>query len=234
MINIETKKVEGPEPAITAMRNPFDSWGLSDSTPSCEPWIDEDEDENGESVFREMPGADFVLGEEDRKLSRFLSRLGPSHCKHLRQIQVWADITAPLYWWKEFDTYRFGCEKISCSTMHTIHKYEFTPELFACDCCEKQITELCKILNELRSAFLTTKNRTFWRAMIQLLPESFLQKRSVMMSYEALRNMYINRKGHRLTEWHRFREWVESLPYSELITDSSAPEELFTEEDSNE
>lgn len=187
MIKLKTIQVAGFIPALHAMRNPYDSWDKSDSR-------------LGE------------VGPKDRDLSERLSEAGTEHGKHLRMIQVWVEIVAPLYWWKEFDTYRAGVEKLSCSTMHTITKREFTRDLFS----EKVSDSVIDTLEGLRKAYVTSEvkevKRNIWEQIIQNLPSGFLQERTVMMSYAALRQICKQRKGHKLQEWHVFREWASTLP----------------------
>lgn len=210
MINIYTLETAGFAPAFHGMRNPKDSWKYSDS-------------ETAEDMA-------FHIGEVDRKLSSRLQEAGPEHCKHLRMIMVWADITAPRYWWTEFDTYRIGVEKVSCSTMHRLMSRPIEEADFAYE--EKYGSVLQKIigfLNEMMIRFHNendqTKKKRFWRVIIQTLPQSYLQRRTVMMSYAALRNIYRQRKGHKLEEWQWFRTWVEGLPESWLITDEGDEED---------
>lgn len=211
-MKIETLETAGIPSAIHAMRNPMDSWNKTDST----------------FIFYEHSGcADgkFAVGKADMDLSIRLQKAGPEHCKHLRMIMVWADITAPLYWWKQFDCYRAGVEKVSCSTMHKLMSREVTIDDFEHDELIEHIFEN-RILEPINMAIRTyskeenqeTKAQIF-RGVVQYLPESYLQKRTVMMSYAALRNIYRQRKGHKLPEWQTFRDWVESLPESWMITD---------------
>jgi len=198
MIKIETLEVAGIHQAIHAMRNPFDSWDKSDTNNS-------------------------FVGEKDMELSSKLSEAGTEHCKHLRMCMVWADITAPLYWWKEFDTYRTGVEKVSCSTMHTIHKKEFNRDDFSHDRLtmynSNLLDNIIRNLNTSRKRYLESNNKDKeeWWQLIQLLPSSYNQKRTVMMSYAALRQICKQRKGHKLNEWHDFRKWAFSLPESWMI-----------------
>ena len=194
MINLRTLEVAGIGPAIHAMRNPYDSWEKSDTV-------------HGK------------IGEKDRELSERLSNAGTEHCKHLRLCMVWVEIEAPLYWWKEFDTYRTGVEKLSCSTMHTITKKSFTKALFTNEVNEGTINWL-----ELqRGFFLVAENeaskRIYWRKIIENLPSGFIQRRTVMLSYAALRQICKQRKGHKLSEWRDFIEWAEGLPEGWMITE---------------
>lgn len=202
MIKIEKcLELVGFEPAIRGMRNPMNSWDRSDSV------IDDDGVE---------------LGEKDIELALKLNNGGSVHAKYRRMLVVWCDITAPLYWWKEHDTYRMGVEKNSCSTMHKIHSKPFDLEDFSIDHLDQFSLKVLNItieaLNANRDAFIATKDKHYWWQMIQLLPSSYNQRRTVMMSYEALAGMYRWRKDHKLDEWREFCKWIEELPYSELIT----------------
>jgi len=208
-MKIETLEVAGLAPALKAMRNPLDSWAKSDSGYS------EDTDE-------------YEIGPLDMDLSERLQKAGPEHAKHLRMIQVWADISAPRYWWQEADTYRSGVEKLSCSTMHTITKKKFTPDDFEHD--DNYMSTLSAGLNasemeNWREMWLSLsddleKQKEVWRTLIQNLPQSYIQKRTVMMSYAALRNIVRQRKGHKLKEWKQFIDWAYTLPYApKLIFD---------------
>ena len=200
-MKIETLDVAGFQPAIRAMRNPMDSWAKSDSA-----WD--------------------TVGEKDKELSLRLQKAGPEHCKHLRMIIVWADITAPRFWWNEFDTYRAGVEKVSCSTMHRMMARPLKPDDF--EPCNGELyglpfVEVTEYINEMIEDYKAesdpVKKRMDWEFVIQLLPQSYRQKRTVMMSYAALRNIYRQREGHKLKQWQEFREWVESLPESWMITE---------------
>lgn len=206
-MKIKTLEAAGIGPAIWSMRNPFDSWALSDT-------------KHGQ------------IGPRDAELSERLAKAGPAHAKHLRLIQVWAEIWAPRYWWCEFDTNRFGVEKVSCSTMHTLTKHQLTREDFEWDGPAGGLDALIGRLNELIAEYReadragTPGDRELaFRALKQSLPECFIQRRTVMMSYQALRNMYELRAGHRLREWHIFRVWCETLPESWLITGKLKGEE---------
>ena len=234
MIKFENTEVHGWEAAIRGMRNPKNSWEKSDSDFHREPinYFDEND----------MPCTDlrsFVLGPNDHDLMTRLRNAGTDHRKFMRMIVVYVDITAPLYWWKEFDTYKVGTVANSCSTMHKIAAKEFTLEDFSCehlndDCLacnvvsgdhSDYLTSLdilkytIESLNYWRRRYLSTKNKDDWWQMIQLLPSSYNQKRTVMLNYEVLANIYKSRKNHKLDEWSvRFIQWIESLPYSEIIT----------------
>ena len=191
---IETiREPEGFSQAITAMRHPMESYRLSDSG-----WRDDDCD-HGE----------FVVGNKDKELSIKLQKAGPEHCKHLRMIYVWAEITAPRYWWNEFDTYRAGVEKVSCSTMHKLMARPITEDDFEHDCInDRYLKETVKALNESMLAYSLCKDedhkKEIWRGIIQALPQSYMQKRTVCMSYAALRNIVRQRAGHKLIEWKHF------------------------------
>ena len=198
-MKIETLNVAGFQPAILAMRNPMDSWEKSDS--ACN-----------------------TVGEKDKELSLKLQNAGPEHCKHLRMVYVWADITAPRYWWQEFDTYRCGVDKVSCSTMHKLMARKLTLEDFEIDDPSSiAFRNFIQYLNDLMEQYKNVEDpiakKETWRHIIQCLPQSYLQKRTVCMSYAALRNIYRQREGHKLREWQKFREWVEGLPESWMITE---------------
>ena len=221
MIKIEKVEVVGWEPAIRGMRNPKNSWDKSDTVYGTY-WGDID----GHKCF---DNDGFTLGNNDFDLMKRLRNAGTDHRKFMRMITVYLDITAPLYWWKEFDTYKVGTVANSCSTMHKIHAKEFTMDDFSNDnlvlwdvdnnvhipmgCLQDTIN----VLNACREKYLETKDKMYWWQMIQLLPSSYNQKRTVMLNYEVLANMYKSRKHHKLDEWRNFCEWIEQLPYSELI-----------------
>ena len=227
MIKFENTEVMGWEHAIHGMRNPKNSWEKSDSC-FC---TDRPECEGSCQVF---------IGPNDHSLMMNLRNAGTDHRKFMRMITVYADVTAPLYWWKEFDTYKVGTVANSCSTMHKIHAKEFYEEDFSFERLESGYEEYkgddamhtayCSMqntisaLNRLRYMYNITKNKKYWDAMIQLLPSSYNQKRTVMMNYEVLANIYKSRKNHKLDEWHIFCDWIESLPYSKLITGQSVEE----------
>ena len=223
MLKIENFEVLGWEHAIRGMRNPMNSWEKSDSFLCRE--IEDDTCPEDCSFRGKCPvyGTEdfFVLGGNDHDLMMRLRNAGTDHRKFMRMITVYLDITGPLYWWKEFDTYRVGVEKNSCSTMHKIHAKEFTLEDFSCEKLYDPIGDLRPIvdrLNVYRERYLETKDKNDWWQMIQLLPTSYNQKRTVMLNYEVLANIYKSRKNHRLDEWHTLCDWIEELPYSELIT----------------
>jgi hypothetical protein len=240
MIKIENVETSGLEAAIRGMRNPKNSWERSDT------------------AFWSYPedGVKHKIGPNDHKLMMQLVSGGPVHAKFRRFITVSMDITAPLYWWKEFDTYKVGTACNSCSTMHKIHAKEFTLDDFSYDhllmktpeeekglklgfCDFESMPELsavdvngcrcyftpkyflkmtCEVLNHYRKLFLETHDKRYWWQMIQLLPSSYNQRRTVLLNYEVLANIYRWRKDHKLDEWREFCKWIESLPYSEVIT----------------
>ena len=201
------------------MRNPLESWDKSDSYDSFEyPKNDDIIVEPGRYAEDHM----YILGPNDANLMMRLRNAGTDHRKFMRMIVVYVDVLAPLYWWKEFDTYKVGTVANSCSTMHTIHKKEFTLDDFSHEHLlgdSKDI--LCSTISTMnfyRNEYLSTKDKKYWWQMIQLLPSSYNQRRTVMMNYEVLANIYKSRKDHRLDEWHEFCDWIRDLPYSELIT----------------
>lgn len=219
MIKIENVDVLGWEAAIRGMRNPKNSWDKSDS------FICGDVGCNGCPVPKtKCPSIEFgtfVAGENDLKLMKTLANAGDDHGKFLRMIICYADVTAPLYWWKEADTYRMGVEKNSCSTMHKIHAKEFTMDDFSHEhnIYWGNLEHTIDALNHAREQYLLTKDKKYWYSMIQTLPSSYNQRRTCMFSYAALRNMYHARKNHKLKEWRDFCEdFIRELPYSELIT----------------
>jgi len=213
MIKITNTEVVGWEPAIRGMRNPMNSWDKSDSD-----W----EFVEDPSVINPNDEVKFVLGPNDADLMRRLCNGGPVHAKFRRMITAYVDIEAPLYWWKEFDTYKVGTVANSCSTMHKIHAKEFTLDDFSHEHLEDEniwlLEDVIRRLNTCRRMFIADKNKREWWQMIQLLPTSYNQKRTIMLNYEVLVNIYHSRKHHKLDEWHRVCEWIESLPYSWLIT----------------
>jgi hypothetical protein len=164
---------------------------------------------------------DFVIGSNDHTLLMKLANAGASHAKWLRQVLVCVDINAPLYWWKEFDQYKVGTVTNSESTMHTLQRKELSEDLFALDepvSVPNYHLEILDMVEKLRKEYLRTKDRVIWKYLIQLLPSGWMQKRTTTMNYAVIRNAYHDRKNHRLTEWHDFCRWAESLPYSEFIT----------------
>lgn len=245
MIKIENIEVMGWDAAIRGMRNPMNSWEKSDSELGCEEVTGSHRfcRECDDSVYihdacfcgrGNTPG--FVLGLNDYDLMTRLCNAGTDHRKFMRMITVYLDITAPLYWWKEFDTYKVGTVVNSCSTMHKIAEKEFMMDDFSYEHLEsrrdctmyapkayrfspRDLLDLeIQVLNQYRKYYLETKAKNDWWQMIQLLPSSYNQKRTVMLNYEVLANIYKSRKGHKLDEWNSFCNWIESLPYSELIT----------------
>ena len=233
MLKIENTEVTGWEAAIRGMRNPMNSWEKSDSgyclsTLACHDckWNRATE----VNCKNNIKSHDFVVGKNDLDLMTRLRNSGTDHRKFMRMITVYLDITAPLYWWKEFDTYKVGTVANSCSTMHKIAAKEFTIEDFSHEHLDHLSLDLLKTiilkLNANRNEFLEYKDgddsinskKDYWWQMIQLLPSSYNQKRTVMLNYEVLANIYKSRRNHKLDEWHTFCDWVESLPYSELIT----------------
>ena len=218
MLKIENWEVLGWEHAIRGMRNPMNSWEKSDSI-----FIEDGEyrDICGNSGPSDIQFSVPEIGENDYSLMKNLRNAGTDHRKFMRMITVYLDITAPLYWWKEFDTYKVGTVANSCSTMHKIHAKEFTLEDFSCEKLYDPIGDLRPIvdrLNVYRERYLETKDKNDWWQMIQLLPSSYNQKRTVMLNYEVLTNIYKSRRHHKLDCWHTLCDWIEDLPYSELIT----------------
>lgn len=207
MIKFENTEVLGFEHAIRGMRNPMNSWDKSDS------YYGYDNDDK----------PSYIVGDNDLNLMKRLRKAGTDHRKYLRMITVYVDITAPLYWWKEFDTYKIGTVANSCSTMHKIHAKEFTIEDFSHEHLNKEtklkLIEVINYLNISRDCFRSDSSRKdYWWQIIQLLPSSYNQKRTVMLNYEVLNNIYKSRKNHKLDEWSiGFMKWIESLPYSEEL-----------------
>lgn len=212
MIKIEKTQVMNWEAAIRGMRNPMNSWAKSDSYYT--------HIEDGETL--ETAPYEFFVGDEDKRLMHQLRDAGSDHRKYLRMIFVSVDITAPLYWWKEYDTYKVGTVANSCSTMHKIHAKAFDRDDFSHDRMSEKalgcLDGVIEVLEETRQKYLETKDRAYWHDMIQLLPSSYNQMRTCTMNYENLINMYHARRNHKLPEWHTFCDWVESLPHSDLIT----------------
>lgn len=239
MIKFENTEVVGWEHAIRGMRNPMNSWEKSDS--DCTHCMKN-------YTKRDCESCGIYIGLNDLDLMKRLRNAGTDHRKFMRMITAYVDITAPLYWWKEFDTYKVGTVANSCSTMHKIHAKEFTLEDFSCehllDFEEKGKLKFSPLgtlqntideLNDCRKRYLETKDKRYWWQMIQLLPSSYNQKRTVMLNYEVLANIYKSRKNHKLDEWaehskgndeiviaatgqYGFCDWIKTLPYSELIT----------------
>jgi hypothetical protein len=241
MIKLENYEVVGWEHAIRGMRNPKNSWDRSDSAFADDenqiPWCEK-------CPYNECMNDDYAhcinIGPNDHKLMMQLAKGGPVHAKYRRMIVVYVDISAPLYWWKEFDTYKVGTVANSCSTMHKIEEKEFTMDDFSHEHLMTAYTDSLPIeihagrvtsplgilqdtivaLNLCRDLFLKTGDKKYWWQMIQLLPSSYIQKRTVMMSYEVLANIYRWRNPHKMDKghWDVVIDWIESLPYSEIIT----------------
>ena len=240
--NVVTPSSEQWKALILGARNAMNSWDRSDSKFYDDVDFDPD-DHIGPGMY--------LIGPNDYELMMRLRNAGTDHRKFMRMITVYLNITAPLYWWKEFDTYKVGSVANSCSTMHKIHAKEFTPDDFSYEhllepkdvhvpndsCCNWNwegcgiispidiLEETISMLNKARKMFLETKDKKYWWQMIQLLPSSYNQKRTVMLNYEVLANMYKSRKDHKLDEWRDFCSWIETLPYSELITGYMADKE---------
>lgn len=227
MIKITDTEVVGWEAAIRGMRNPLNSWDKSDSD-----W-NFDCIEDPDNFYTYKTKDEYEVGPNDLGLMKRLRKAGTDHRKFMRMIVVYCDILAPLYWWKEFDTYKVGTVANSCSTMHCIHKYAFSHDDFSCEqlldepivdpdgrlvSSQASLNLTIDILNAYRKKFIDTKDKKYWWQMIQLLPSSYNQKRTVMLNYEVLTNIYKSRKDHKLDEWHDFCAWIRDLPYSELIT----------------
>lgn len=240
MLKIENTDVIGWEAAIRGMRNPKNSWDKSDSY-----FIDQDGDMydicgNHAPFYCDDNGNGYSIGKNDLDLMTRLRNAGTDHRKFMRMITVYLDITAPLYWWKEYDTYKVGTVANSCSTMHKIADKEFTIDDFSCEHLLNKAVQyngyvstaileaVIGALNEFRKLYLETKNKAYWWQMIQLLPSSYNQKRTVMLNYEVLANIYKSRKNHKLDEWREFCHWIESLPYSELITGDTEGDVFIT------
>jgi hypothetical protein len=229
VIRIDKTDVFGWEAAIRGMRNPLNSWDKSDSGLKL---MNENDVE-----FGYEPNYEYIIGKDDMKLMLSLAAAGHSHSKYRRMINVTCDITAPLYWWKEYDTYKVGTVANSCSTMHKIHAKPFSVHDISCEelmkgnmvdsdgniyapelkAHYKHMSNVLSSLNNLRDLYLKTKDKRYWRCMIEMLPSSYNQLRTVQLNYEVLANMYRDRKNHKLDEWRKFCKWVESLPYSEII-----------------
>ena len=213
MIKLTNTEVFGWEAATRGMRNPMNSWDRSDSD-----W----EFVEDPSIINPNDSVQFVLGSNDADLMRRLCKGGPVHAKFRRMITVYVDIEAPLYWWKEFDTYKVGTVANSCSTMHKIHAKEFDFDDFSHEHLmpgsKDLLGEVIQMLNFARILYLERKNKEDWWQMIQLLPSSYNQKRTVMLNYEVLNNIYHSRLGHKLDEWHEVCRWIENLPNSWIIT----------------
>lgn len=234
MLKIENAEIMGWEHAIRGMRNPKNSWVKSDSgvcathgPAHCADCVYTDCHADDVEISTK-----YILGSNDLNLMTTLRNAGTDHRKFMRMITVYLDITAPLYWWKEFDTYKVGTVANSCSTMHKIADKEFTLEDFSCEHLSEPAISILKntveALNQARDLYLGCngfkhqwgdwEKKHYWWQMIQLLPSSYNQRRTVMLNYEVLANIYKSRRNHKLDEWHTFCDWIESLPYSELIT----------------
>ena len=227
MIKIEKVSVYGLEEAIRGMRNPMNSWNCSDSYHNKEEY----DSLNGQKYVG-ASNVDYCVGYNDNKLMMNLAAGGPVHAKYRRMITVYLDITAPLFWWKEFDTYKVGTVANSCSTMHKITAKKFDTDDFSHEHLDVRTIEMLKsivdILNDYRDLYVNYNTNDFeikgcpskkdiWWQMIQLLPSSYNQKRTVMLNYEVLVGIYRWRKEHKLDEWREFCRWIEQLPYSEII-----------------
>lgn len=229
MIKIENVEVMGWEVAIRGMRNPMNSWEKSDSG-----WHLIGEPGTNQAVANDKYLREkYCIGDNDLDLMKRLAKAGTDHRKFMRMIVVYVDIIAPLYWWKEFDTYKVGTVANSCSTMHKIVEKEFTIEDFSYEHLDirtrKILEEIIKALNDYRTLYINynaddfeiegcPSKKDLWWQMIQLLPSSYNQKRTVMLNYEVLANIYKSRKNHKLDEWRVFCDWIKTLPLSELIT----------------
>ena len=255
MLKLENTEIVGWEHAIRGMRNPKNSWGKSDSCTKSSIWCNEF---CGEPIPTCDKESGLCIGPNDHNLMSQLAEGGPVHAKYRRMIVVYVDITAPLYWWKEFDTYKVGTVANSCSTMHKIAEKEFTLEDFSIEHlfdenslppykeridiehCEPLaaidvngqrcyytpknfMNMMCNVLNHFRELYISCPNelvpekKAYWWQMIQLLPSSYNQRRTVMLNYEVLANIYKSRKNHKLDEWRTFCNWIENLPYNEFI-----------------
>lgn len=227
MIEFEHTEVVGWEAAIRGMRNPMNSWERSDSQlcksgdgfEDCRVGVHGGCPRGDEDYFKENI---FCVGKNDFELMQRLARAGTDHRKFMRMIVVYVDVTAPRYWWAEADTYKVGTVANSCSTMHKIHTKELTPDDFSHEFFfgeeELVLERILYQLNYCREKFNATGNKNWWWKIIQLLPQSYNQRRTLMLNYEVLANIYRARRNHKLTEWREFCRWIESLPYSELIT----------------
>ena len=227
MIKLEHVVLASPEQMkfiIEGMRNPMNSWDKSDSfcIDSCTECPDRlrcarEMSPLGGPSFR---GGEYI-GPNDHSLMQRLANAGTDHRKFMRMMPVYVRITAPLYWWSEYDTYKVGTVANSCSTMHKIQEKEFTLEDFSCEQLDMDgrnvLEDTINVMNEARAYFNENKAKNNWWQMIQLLPNSYNQTRNVMMNYEVLANIYKSRKNHKLDEWREFCKWIEELPYSELI-----------------
>lgn len=220
MIKFENYEVMGWEHAIRGMRNPMNSWEKSDSE-TINMTLKKHELAPGVETLDYEPCVPYTsIGYNDLDLMMRRRNAGTDHRKFMRMITVYVDIIAPLYWWKEFDTYKVGTVANSCSTMHKIHAKEFTLEDFSCEhmYSHKLMFEIIKELNKYRNLYNKEKHKAYWWEMIQLLPSSYNQRRTIKFNYEVLANIYKSRKTHKLDEWRDFCVWIENLPYSKIIT----------------
>lgn len=211
MLKVEAISVFGWEAAIRGMRNPMNSWDKSDTPDDADIYV--------------LDGSEIIIpliGNNDLALMKKLVNAGSDHSKFMRMITVTMDITAPLYWWKEYDTYKVGTVANSCSTMHKIHDKEFNRDDFSHDKLDNNSLDVLDAvilyLNVQRRVYLSTHDKSAWWQMIQLLPSSYNQRRTVQLNYAVLRNIYPARRNHKLDEWHTFCDVIKQLPYSELIT----------------
>lgn len=210
MLRIEKAVLPAPEQweiVAEGMRNPKNSWCRSDSHyTECEDF------------------AEYCIGTDDRRLMIQLARGGPVHAKYRRMLPVLATITAPTFWWTEFDAYKVGTVRSSCSKMHKMHDTPLTLEGFAHEGCDEvpiameQLASTIELLDTLREKYNECRDKKYWRAMLELMPQGYLVKATVSLNYEVLHNIYTSRKGHKLDEWHTFCQWIEALPYAEIIT----------------
>lgn len=235
MLKIENTDVFGFEAAIRGMRNPMNSWSQSDSEFTCkecdgcawelEAHVDSYENEEWEGTTSWCPHSPLRVGENDMKLMKNLTKAGSDHAKYLRMINVTMDVTAMQPWWMEFDTYKVGTVRNSCSKMHKIHVKEFTIDDFehrgideVGEVATDALWMLIDVCNHLRNKFNETQEKKYWRALIELLPEGYLMRATVQLNYEVLRHQYHARKNHKLVEWHEYCDWIKMLPYAkELI-----------------
>ena len=230
MINIENVEVVGWESAIRGMRNPMNSWDKSDSEFNVSCRVCKSEHYRNKCDNCVYSDGNSLLGNNDLALMKNLVAAGTDHSKFMRMINVTCDITAPMFWWSEYDTYKVGTVRNSCSKMHTIHIKPFDIDDFTHEGCDKipaAIDTLMYVVGEcehLRKLYNDTEQKKYWRAIIELLPESFNMRATVQLNYAVLRNMYHSRKNHPLDEWKDFCRWIEALPYSELITGGNADE----------
>jgi hypothetical protein len=227
MIKIVNVLVQGIEPALRGMRNPKKSWDKSDSFDCEKNWSCKDKDcpkyivSGSVMCNRKEDDVSFIIGKRDHELAMKLVTAGSAHAKFRRMIGVWADITAPRYWWIEWDTYKVSTVSNSESTMHCIHQKPFELDDFSHEKMDEAtvycLNCLVKSLNVIREKYLENNDKDTWYQMIQLLPQSYNQKRTVYLNYEVLANMYRLRKNHKLDEWRTLCDWIKTLPYSEFI-----------------